>query len=45
MLPANDYRYRLHGPSRESNRAAKKSGNREVAAFMRTINYASGLLT
>ena len=44
MLPANDYRYRLHGPSRESNRTAK-NGNREVAAFMRTINYASGLLT
>jgi len=38
MLLANDYRYRLHGPSRESNRAAKKSGNREVAAVMRTVS-------
>ena len=36
MLLANDYRYRLHGPSRESNRAAKKSGNREVAAVIAT---------
>ena len=45
MLLANDYRYRLHGPSHESNRTAKKSGNRAVAAVMRTVNYASGMLT
>jgi hypothetical protein len=25
MLLANDYRYRLHGPSHESNRTAKKA--------------------